>query len=375
MTQKLLLELINGQMLVPLGLLLINNVLQMIIILKLGLRILKADNPMKVILNGAILLGSFNLFVKPLISVGFVPFLLPIVSIVLALKFYSKSRLIICTWVTFVLMISTTLGPLLVISPLASSDPTAKAFFFDDPYGVLLGSFMEAVGPAVLLMMFTLFKLEIIPSPGKLLSRVDFFDIHLFLGLVYWCYRSTMYLWTAVQKGSRLDSLWPLIDWLVSASMVVVYYLKKVHDQKKHEQMIKEFEEEKAKLIEKAEQLAANQEHDKSFGFQQLNQAVDDFFYNVKYKRKTIVQQMKSQGDPESAKLAAQISLEPREKDIIRLIHEGLSHKEIADKLDLTEGTVKNATSALLKKVKLRSKEQLPAYGIKIGLIDVNKKD
>ncbi|HEX3045156.1 MAG TPA: LuxR C-terminal-related transcriptional regulator [Bacillota bacterium] len=386
MTRKLLLELINGQLFIPLSLHLINSVLQMIVILKLGLRILRVDHPLKALLAGALLLGSFNLFVSPFISYGLVTFFLPIVIIVLALTYYSKSRLVICSWVSFLLMIATTICPLLVIYPLAATDPVAKVFFFENPYGLLINGLLEAAGPGILLMMLTLFKFELIPSPGKLLRRTDFFDIYLFFGIVYWCFRSTMSLWNAARQGSSLTSLWPFIDWMVSGSMGVAYYFRKVHDQKKHETMTREFEDEKEKLIQefeeekeklqqKADELATNQEHEKSFEFQQLNQAVDEFFYNVKYKRKTIVQQMKSQGDPESVKLADQISLEPREKDIIRYIYQGLSHKEIADRLDLTEGTVKNATSILLKKVNLRSKEQLPAYGIKIGLIDVHKKD
>lgn len=59
------------------------------------------------------------------------------------------------------------------------------------------------------------------------------------------------------------------------------------------------------------------------------------------------------------------IELTPRETDIMRLISEGLSNKEISAKLYLSEGTVRNYITALLEKLELRDRTQLAIYYLK----------
>lgn len=55
-------------------------------------------------------------------------------------------------------------------------------------------------------------------------------------------------------------------------------------------------------------------------------------------------------------------SLSEREKEIIRLISEGLSNKEIADSLFLSLGTVRNYISNILMKLNLRDRTQIVIY-------------
>ena len=52
-------------------------------------------------------------------------------------------------------------------------------------------------------------------------------------------------------------------------------------------------------------------------------------------------------------------SLTPREKDILELVVEGLSNKEIAQELYISEGTVRNTLSVILEKLELRDRTQL----------------
>ncbi|MFZ5354126.1 MAG: response regulator transcription factor [Bacillota bacterium] len=54
-----------------------------------------------------------------------------------------------------------------------------------------------------------------------------------------------------------------------------------------------------------------------------------------------------------------------REMDILKLIGEGMSNKEIAEKLYLSEGTVRNYITALLEKLNLRDRTQLAIYYLK----------
>lgn len=55
----------------------------------------------------------------------------------------------------------------------------------------------------------------------------------------------------------------------------------------------------------------------------------------------------------------------PRELEVIDLVAQGLSNKEIAGKLYLSEGTVRNYLSAVLNKLELRDRTQLAVFYLK----------
>jgi len=62
------------------------------------------------------------------------------------------------------------------------------------------------------------------------------------------------------------------------------------------------------------------------------------------------------------------IPLSDRELDVVNAVAEGLNNKEIAEKLFLSEGTVKNHITHALNKLNLRDRTQLAIYAIKRGL-------
>ena len=57
-----------------------------------------------------------------------------------------------------------------------------------------------------------------------------------------------------------------------------------------------------------------------------------------------------------------QYGLSEREFEIIQLVATGFSNKEIADKLFLSEGTIRNYLSAILEKLNLRDRTQLAIF-------------
>ena len=61
--------------------------------------------------------------------------------------------------------------------------------------------------------------------------------------------------------------------------------------------------------------------------------------------------------------------LTEREKDFLRLICDGCDNKEIASKLFLAEGTVRNGISKLLEKLNLKDRTQLAVFAIKNNII------
>jgi DNA-binding NarL/FixJ family response regulator len=56
----------------------------------------------------------------------------------------------------------------------------------------------------------------------------------------------------------------------------------------------------------------------------------------------------------------------PREKEVLSLICNGFSNKEIAAKLSISEQTVKNYVSALMEKSRTRSRTQLAIMSMKL---------
>jgi len=61
-----------------------------------------------------------------------------------------------------------------------------------------------------------------------------------------------------------------------------------------------------------------------------------------------------------------EIDLSDREFDILLLVADGLNNKEIAEKLYLSEGTVRNYISNMLEKLSLRDRTQLAIYYYKM---------
>jgi NarL family two-component system response regulator LiaR len=62
-----------------------------------------------------------------------------------------------------------------------------------------------------------------------------------------------------------------------------------------------------------------------------------------------------------------------RERDILTLLSQGLSNTEISEKLFLAEGTVRNYTSVLLKKLGVADRTQAAILAIRYGLVPDEK--
>jgi len=66
---------------------------------------------------------------------------------------------------------------------------------------------------------------------------------------------------------------------------------------------------------------------------------------------------------------AARDTLTAREHDVLKLVAEGLSNKQIANRLHLTEGTVKGYVSQILAKLRLEDRTQIALYAVRTGMV------
>lgn len=80
---------------------------------------------------------------------------------------------------------------------------------------------------------------------------------------------------------------------------------------------------------------------------------------------KDVARVLSSMLNDKSSMKSIGINLTAREFDILKLVGEGLSNREIAEKLYLSEGTVRNYVTVLLEKLELRDRTQLAIYYLK----------
>jgi DNA-binding NarL/FixJ family response regulator len=69
----------------------------------------------------------------------------------------------------------------------------------------------------------------------------------------------------------------------------------------------------------------------------------------------------------------ARVSLSPREAEILELLALGLSNADIALRLFLSEGTVRNYMSALFSKLGVSDRTQAVVVALREGLVDISK--
>ena len=67
-------------------------------------------------------------------------------------------------------------------------------------------------------------------------------------------------------------------------------------------------------------------------------------------------------------------NLSPREDEVLRLVSQGATNKEIADSLFISENTVKPHLRNIMDKLHLANRSQAAAYAVKRGLVPDNRK-
>ena len=76
-----------------------------------------------------------------------------------------------------------------------------------------------------------------------------------------------------------------------------------------------------------------------------------------------------------AARLAQRVpagQLSQREMDVLKLIVQGLSNKEIADSLHLSESTIKNHVNSLLSKLHVKDRTQAVTTALKRGMVTLD---
>jgi hypothetical protein len=330
MTRQLLLEALNKWLFLDLILLMLVYGISWIIILELGFSLLKVKIKIKNIIIGALLGAFVSLFIKPLIP-GIANFFVTLIPLLFFLKFYGKTKWVIACWVTFILLLSTSLGPLLIITPLISSDHTLVSFFHGNRYGIILGTLVETIGITILLLFFKIFNIYLIPNPKRMIFT-NFNDIFIFGGLLFLCYYQFMLIWEGVKNTPILFLIKPFVGFMVAAGVFIAFSIKKGYDQKKDQvyQQLKESKVDLQDLVSFSHKLNKT-----------LNPDTDPIFESL-------------------PKFTSAPEFTSREKDVIHLIAKGYDNAAISKKLHLSKESVGNLIVPIRAKINEQIVDGIP---------------
>jgi len=76
---------------------------------------------------------------------------------------------------------------------------------------------------------------------------------------------------------------------------------------------------------------------------------------------------------PASPDTSVADSLSEREREVLRLLARGLTNADIAERLHLSEGTVRNYVSAVLAKLDVSDRTQAAVIALRYGLVDLSE--
>ena len=193
MVRDLLLNIINKWYLSDLILLLLLSFSFLIFwftSLILGLKILNVNVKLKHIVPGTFFLTFISLFIKPF-TPGLLAFFITLIPVLILIKSYSKTKWLFACWVSFIVLLTSSIGPMLFINPISSINHDIGSFLFS-MYGLPVMGLIEAFGVVLLLLILNIFDISLTPDPKRPLKSVEFISAYVLLVLCYWCYNLTI---------------------------------------------------------------------------------------------------------------------------------------------------------------------------------------
>lgn len=100
-----------------------------------------------------------------------------------------------------------------------------------------------------------------------------------------------------------------------------------------------------------------------------LRKAIFTVFHGNDYIEPTLAPELKER--LKSKSFSSKDLLTKREVEVLKLVAEGLFNKEIADKLNISEKTVKNHISNIFKKISVSDRTQAAVYAIRNNFITI----
>ncbi len=103
----------------------------------------------------------------------------------------------------------------------------------------------------------------------------------------------------------------------------------------------------------------------------QIKKAIDTLYNNGNHIEPSLIPALNKALLDRSKQQSAVRNLTRREMEVLKLVALGSFNKEIADRLNISERTVKNHVSNIFKKIKVSDRTQAAVFAIKNGIINI----
>lgn len=100
--------------------------------------------------------------------------------------------------------------------------------------------------------------------------------------------------------------------------------------------------------------------------------ASGEMFLDISLSQEVVFKLLQAKDTPAGGEQDPYSSLTAREQEILRMLAEGFTTKEVADKLYISPKTVENHRTNLMKKLGLQNSVELIRYAARLGLIDLD---
>lgn len=100
--------------------------------------------------------------------------------------------------------------------------------------------------------------------------------------------------------------------------------------------------------------------------------AAGELFLDSALSQEVVFKLMQDKTVPEEKEADPYSTLTPREQEVMRMLAEGLTPREVARELFISPKTVENHRTNLMKKLNLKSTVELIRYAARLGLIDLD---
>lgn len=263
--------------------------------------------------------------------------------VVLLLRTISRISFIRAFWSTFLAMLIVGIGGL-ILEPFIFNKEI-NSFIFTSPYGVVIGSGCEMLGPLIALFILSVFKISLVPPFRKRVAFVEFLEIVLF-GIIFFIFYSTFVQMFSSLKNGSINTLNKIVvlQWAGAIAAGLVFYLVLYLIQKDSENRQHAHEEERNRLMDL---IRANNK---------------EIAADIAVKLKADVPADFSGSNPRNI-------FKPSEYIVLKLIVQGKSNKEIGAEMGRSEDAVKRIVSGLLDKLGLVDRGQLGIYAVVNGIV------
>jgi DNA-binding CsgD family transcriptional regulator len=382
------------------------------------------------------LIGSiYSFWAKILLPLPLVGIGMPIVVVLLLWAIARGLPLLKYCWSAIYVLLSTFLSSTISLYPLCVVSKVWEQFLLHTAWGAVITTGLEDIG-LILILIFLIkkpswFKVPFLTNVKVNPERLELSTFLIYFGVYYTYYSSGMITFISLINGYPHSTLFLALQIIMGIiTVVVLYQIVKKFEMKitnlnaEKDQLAAEkanlaaetrrLETEKAELeaektrveLEKAEVEAdkADLENDKAYlearvkqlekDTQTLNTANEQLTEKLRDKdtdpwkaaevilgvstkvlksAQEIIDQRRTflvsgeDGGP------VEVHFSPREFSVLVLVAQGKSNPQIADKLELDVGHIKNIVSALLRKTGAEDRTGLALYAIKHGIVEIKK--